>query len=145
MLLRKKELYDGATPSGNAVMACNLYRLSICYDKPEWRSRAEDMIRSVGEVVIKYPTSFGVWLSLLFEIIKGTNEIAVVGKEWENYLEKILGADIPHKLIFASEKPVKNYPLLADKAENDEILIYLCKNYACRYPVNSMEDLQSLL
>jgi uncharacterized protein YyaL (SSP411 family) len=103
------------------------------------------MVKAMGEVLIKYPTSFGVWLSLLFEIIKGTNEIAIVGKDWENYLEKTLRIAISHKLVFASEKPVKNYPLLADKAENSEILIYLCKNYACRYPVNSIQELRSLL
>jgi uncharacterized protein len=145
ILLRKQEIYDGATPSGNAVMAYNLYRLSICYDQKAWRSKADDMVKAMGEVLIKYPTSFGVWLSLLFEIIKGTNEIAIVGKDWENYLEKTLRIAISHKLVFASEKPVKNYPLLADKAENSEILIYLCKNYACRYPVNSIQELRSLL
>ncbi len=145
VLLRKKEVYDGATPSGNAVMASNLYKLSICYDQQDWRSRAGEMVKVLGEAIIKYPTSFGVWLSLLFEIIKGTNEIAIVGKEWESYLVKTLGAGIPHKLVLAAEKPVINYPLLADKAENSEILIYLCKNYACRRPVNSVEELRSLL
>ena len=145
MLLRKKEVYDGATPSGNAVMAYNLYRLSLVYDRREWRVRAEDMLRAIGEVVIQYPTSFGVWLCLLFEMIKGTNEIALVGKKWENYLVDVLGMNISHKLVMASEKPISNYPLLADKAQNDEILIYLCKNYVCRYPVNSIQDLRSLL
>jgi uncharacterized protein len=145
VLLRKKEVYDGATPSGNAVMACNLYKLSICYDQQAWRSTAGEMVKALGEAIIRYPTSFGVWLSLLFEIIKGTNEIAIIGKEWESYLVKTLGSNIPHKLVLAAEKPVKNYPLLADKAENSEILIYLCKNYACRRPVNSVEELRSLL
>lgn len=145
VLLRKVEVYDGATPSGNAVMAWNLYRLSICYDQRPWRSRAEEMVKAMGEVAVKYPTSFGLWLSLLFEMTRGTNEIAIVGKEWENYLGKLLRMDISHKLVFASPKPVKKYPLLADKAENDEILIYLCKNYTCRYPVNSLESLQTLL
>jgi uncharacterized protein YyaL (SSP411 family) len=145
VLLRKKEVYDGATPSGNAVMAQNLYRLSIFFDQPSWRQRAEDMVNALGDVIIKYPTSFGVWLSLLFEKIKGTNEIAVVGKEWENYLEKILGIYIPHKLVMATAEPLKTYPLLADKAKNKETLIYLCRNYACLNPVNSVEDLQGLL
>jgi len=145
ILLRKKEVYDGATPSGNAVMAQNLYKLSIIYDRQVWRSSSEAMINVIGEAIFKYPTSFGVWLSLLFEIIKGTNEIAVLGKQQENYLEKLLSIYIPHKIVLASEKPIKKYPLLADKAETSEILIYLCKNYACRYPVNTIQDLLDLL
>ena len=145
ILLRKKEVYDGATPSGNAGMAQNLYKLSIIYDRQVWRSSSEAMINVIGEAIFKYPTSFGVWLSLLFEIIKGTNEIAVLGKQQENYLEKLLSIYIPHKIVLASEKPIKKYPLLADKAETSEILIYLCKNYACRYPVNTIQDLLGLL
>lgn len=145
ILLRKKEVYDGATPSGNAVMAQNLYRLSILFNQSSWRQRAEGMVNALGEVIIKYPTSFGVWLSILFEIIKGTNEIAIVGNEWENYLEKILGGYIPHKLIMATAEPLKTYPLLAGKAKNKETLIYLCRNYVCLHPVNSVKDLQGLL
>jgi uncharacterized protein YyaL (SSP411 family) len=145
ILLRKKEVYDGATPSGNAVMAANLYRLSILYDHQAWRGRAEAMVKGIGGVTYKYPTSFGAWLSLLFEMIRGTNEIAILGKEWEKYLEKILRIHISHKLVQASEKPVLSFPLLADKAETSEIHIYLCKNYTCRYPVNTIQDLLRLL
>ncbi|MGN6164094.1 MAG: thioredoxin domain-containing protein [Flavisolibacter sp.] len=145
ILLRKKEVYDGATPSGNAVMAQNLYRLSILFNQSSWRQRAEGMVNALGEAIVKYPTSFGVWLSILFEIIKGTNEIAVVGKKWENHLEKILCIYIPHKLIMATAEALKTYPLLADKAQSRETLIYLCRNYVCLRPVNSVEDLQGLL
>src|SRR5437764_14752805 len=73
ILLRKKELYDGATPSGNAVMAYNLFRLSVLFNEKDWRSRADALISSIGDLAIKYPTSFGFWLSVLFEIIAGTN------------------------------------------------------------------------
>jgi len=143
--VRKKELYDGATPSGNSVMAYNLYRLSIVYDRADWRERAEDLVRAMGEVPLKYPTSFGVWLGLLFELSEGTAEIAIVGKDWKNYLEKILGVYISHKLALATINPLPRYPLLADKAATDEVLIYLCKNYACRQPVSTVQDFIRLL
>jgi uncharacterized protein YyaL (SSP411 family) len=126
-------------------MAGNLYRLSIFLDKKEWRERAEKMVGSLGEVVIKYPTSFGVWLSLLYEMAHGTTEVVVMGKEWKKYLEKILGIYISHKLALASETSLPGYPLLADKPETSEILIYLCENYACRPPVTTIQDFLSLL
>jgi hypothetical protein len=145
VLVRKKEIYDGATPSGNAMMAYNLYRLSILMDQKNWKERAEEMLLSLGDVVIKYPTSFGVWLMLLFEINKGTAEIAVIGGEWKNYLEKILRIYISHKLALATEEPLPGYPLLAGKAGTSKILIYLCENYACRQPVNTIQDFVTLL
>jgi uncharacterized protein len=145
VLVRKKEIYDGATPSGNSVMAHNLYKLSIIYDRADWRSRSEEMTLALGEVVLKYPTSFGVWLSLLFEIIFGTNEIAVLGKGAQMYLGKILALSIPFKLVMAAEKPDPKYPLLAEKTDSEGICIYLCRNYACRQPVDSVAGLLDLL
>ena len=126
-------------------MAYNLYRLSILLDRPEWRQKAEAMLASIGEVAVKYPTSFGIWLALLFEINKGTSEIAIIGGEWKKYLEKINGVYISHKLALATETSLPGYPLLAGKAESREILIYLCKNYACRQPVNTIQEFVSLL
>lgn len=144
VLIRKKEIYDGAVPSGNAMMAVSLYKLSIFFDKKEWNNRAEEMLNSIGGIIVKYPASFCVWLSLLFESVSGTAEIAILGKKWEKYLEKILCIYNSHKLVMASEKPMDKYPLLANKAEDSEILIYLCKNYSCYQPVSTIEDFTRL-
>ena len=40
VIVRKKEVYDGAVPSGNSVMAYNLYQLVIFFDKKEWKERS---------------------------------------------------------------------------------------------------------
>lgn len=145
ILIRKKELYDGATPSGNAVMACNLLHLSVFFDIQGWKTKAGEMIQLLADVVIKYPTSFGVWLSLLYEIINGSKEIAVIGPEWEKYLGKMNGIYISHKLVQAAQSPLPGYPLLNDKPETSKTRIYLCENYACRQPVTTIEEFVSLL
>ena len=143
--VRKKEIYDGATPSGNSMMAYNLYRLAIIFDEQGWRERSALMVDSLGGAVFQYPTSFGIWLQLFFEQLSGTSEIAVIGRDWENYQESILGIYISHKLALASANPLPGYPLLADKAETSITRIYLCKNYACRQPVNTIPEFVSLL
>ena len=140
ILLRKKEIYDGATPSGNAVMAYNLYRLGILLDRGEWRTRAKEMIRAMDELPVKYPTSFGLWLSVLYEMIKGTAEIAVVGEEHERFLIELLQTYLPHKLIMAAPAAQPLYPLLADKKVPGKTHIFLCRNYVCQLPVSSPAD-----
>jgi uncharacterized protein YyaL (SSP411 family) len=72
-------VYDGATPSGNSVMALNLFYLSIVFDEFEWRKRAEAMLRSLKEAIIRYPTSFGVWGLYMQQEVGGLNEIVVTG------------------------------------------------------------------
>ena len=84
-------------------------------------------------------------LSLLFEMVEGTKEIAVLGKDCEKTLQKLLGIYISHKLVQAAEIPTPGYPLLSDKPEISETRIYLCENYACRQPVNTIPEFVSLL
>jgi uncharacterized protein YyaL (SSP411 family) len=145
VLVRKKEIFDGATPSGNALMARNLYKLSIYFDKNEWKLRAEAMLKSISEVALRYPTSFGVWVSVIHEIIAGSKEISIVGTEWENYLVELLEYHIPYKLIMCSEYSQEPYPMLREKGVTGQTIIYLCTNYQCSQPVNSVERLISLL
>ncbi len=147
ILLRKKEIYDGATPSGNAVMALNLYQLSIFFDEPVWRSKAADMLISIGDATVKYPTSFGVWLALLFEMVQGTNEIAVLGSQYITYIKEIFQEYIPHKVVMAAAQPLNEYPLLKDKPvdSTEQTWLYLCKDYACLQPVTRVNDLLKLV
>ena len=145
ILIRKKEIYDGATPSGNAVMAGNLYRLGILLDQPGWRSRAEEMVQAMAEIPVKYPTSFGVWLSLLYEMQNGTAEIAIVGEAWQKILSDLQQQFYPHKLVMAAPEGNSQFPLLSDKQAPGKTHIFLCKNYVCQQPVTSLEDALHLL
>ena len=145
VIVRKKEVYDGATPSGNATMAYNLYRLGIYFDQPEWKKRAERMLRSVSNAVVGYPGSFGVWAALLMEIVYGTQEIAVVGTGATELNKQILAEYIPQKVLMASEGGVENLPLVGGKKSTNAALIYLCKNYSCLNPVKDVKQLMDLI
>ena len=140
ILLRKKEVYDGATPSGNSVMAYNLYRLSVLLDKPDWHERSEAMMTSMAEVATKYPTSFGVWLCLLYEATKGTTEIAVVGQNFEGLAAQFGKVFIPHKVLMAAPHGTGQYPLLTGREAAGKTLIFLCRNYACQQPVTTLDE-----
>ncbi len=143
--MRKKEIYDGAAPSGNAVMATNLYHLSILLDKPHWKEKAQEMLSALADIIIKYPGSFGMWLGLITEIHYGTSEIAVIGKNVKVLLKEILKLYIPHKLVMSSAVENDHFPLLKDKKTGEETLFFLCKNYACHQPVSTIQELQQLM
>jgi hypothetical protein len=83
VLVRKKDIYDGAMPSGNALMAWNLYKAGILLGEEEWKRQSAQMLQTVKEGVIKYPNSFGVWANLMLEMVQGTHEILVLGPKAE--------------------------------------------------------------
>jgi len=145
VIFRKKEIYDGATPSGNATMANNIYRLSILFNIPEWKRRAEGMISSLNNMIVQYPTSFGVWAVLLMEMIDGTKEVVVVGGEPSSLAKQVLAEYIPHKIFLVSKTGKEQLPLLTGKTPIDKPLIYLCREYSCLKPVTEVNQLLALI
>lgn len=145
VIVRKKEVYDGAVPSGNSVMACNLWQLALLFDKDPWKKRCLEMVSSLGTAIVRYPTSFGNWGCLLQEIIDVTNEIAMVGKDYPGTLVSILSEYIPHRVLMASGLPNPAFPLLAGKPEAKKAAIYLCRTYTCQNPVFSAKELILLI
>jgi uncharacterized protein YyaL (SSP411 family) len=144
IIVRKKEVYDGAVPSGNAVMAANLYHLGLLLNRPEWGQRSTEMVLSLGKAIIKYPTSFGVWAGLLQEIAAGTSEVVVLGEDYEPVLKEVLAQYIPHRVLMAAGKS-SNYPLLSGKPVHTKTSIWLCFNYSCKQPVYSTQELMALI
>jgi hypothetical protein len=145
VIVRKKEIYDGAIPSGNSIMAYNLYHLSFLFDKKEWKQRSIDIISSVDRPIISYPTSFGIWACLFQEIISGTSEIALTGKNFTNLHLELLQYYIPHRVLMASDIKKPDFPLLADKPIMKVATIWLCRDFACSSPVNTLKDLRILI
>jgi uncharacterized protein YyaL (SSP411 family) len=145
VIIRKTEVYDGAVPSGNSVMAYNLYHLSILFDKKEWKQRAFDIVSSLGKAIISYPTSFGNWACLVQEMIAGTYEIALTGNGFAKLHPDLLQQYIPHRVLMASATFNPDFPLLADKLITDPPSIWLCKNFSCQHPVTSIKELIPLI
>ena len=141
IIVRKKEIYDGATPSGNSIMANNLLKLSIIFDKPTWRQQSLAVLQELIPSIEKYPSSFGIWSGLLLQQAAGINEIAVVGDDYENVGKEILASYIPNKTIMISKNSMEDFPMLKGKTVAAGILIYLCKNYSCQEPYKSAQNL----
>ena len=141
VILRKKEVYDGATPSGNSIMAENLFYLSVIFDKKEWLLQAKKITGSLKTAVVRYPTSFAIWASVALKQFYGINEIVISGPDHNNIRDRLLQQYLPDKLLQSAPVASDEFPLLAGKDPGPATLIYLCKNYACKAPVNTVEEL----
>ena len=103
------------------------------------------MISSIGHAISRHPTSFGIWASLLLEITSGTYEIAILGNNFEKMQMDLLNQYLPQRIIMASDAENDNFPLLAGKISPEKPVIYLCKDFACQQPVDSIERFMSLI
>lgn len=142
ILMRKKEVYDGATPSGNASMATVLFYLAYIFDIPEWSERSKHMLASMANAVQKYPSSFGCWAGLLQTWLAGLTEITITGQQASGHLYPVLASYIPHKLVICAPQEDTRFPVLKGKEyAPDKVHFYLCKEKVCKpafFTVNAL-------
>jgi len=141
IVMRKKELYDGATPSGNSIMAENLFYLSVIFNKSDWYQIAERITVSLAAAAVQYPTSFAIWASLLLKQTFGVEELVVCGRDFEALRNQLLRHFIPVKILQSAAIENRKYPMLSGKKTGGDTLIFRCRQYSCQTPVNSVEKL----
>jgi hypothetical protein len=140
--VRKKDQYDGAMPSSNAVMAWNLHRLGLFFNIPDWVRRSALMLEANRDAAVKYPNSFGVWSNLLLEKVIGTHEILVLGPDSFQLSQDLLKNYIPNRVLIQAENVTDRFPIMHGRSvgEDGETRIYICREYACRLPVINVDD-----
>ncbi len=152
LVVRQKEYFDNATPSGNAVSCLNLLRLSVFKGKSDYRHKAGQMLRHMGQAISHYPLGFGYWLQALDFYLGPVEEIAIVGpsQQRKQLLQPLRLSYLPNKVMAISETVDQELgakiPLLQGKtALEGQTTAYVCRNYACQQPVTKAEDLEKQL
>jgi uncharacterized protein YyaL (SSP411 family) len=139
VVIRKKELYDGATPSANAIMAKNLMYLSIFFENADWRNRSESMLNEMTNLLIKYPGSFGCWADLAMHNVMGINEVTIIGPDFKNRFKQIRQIFIPASVFSGAFSMNKDVPILAEKNPGSGTEIFHCKGKICLPSTVSMD------
>jgi len=134
VIIRKKESYDGAQPSGNALICSGLYYLGQVFDLPEWRMQAEKMILSIRPTLLQYPGSFGFWIQSFYQMSTGLVELVGVGPTVNECLTVLNAPFLPHSIRILSQGQEDRIPLLRGKKGIDN-QFFICKNNSCSSPL----------
>ena len=145
VVMRKKEVYDGATPSGNSIMTGNLYYLAVVFDDTRKKQIAEKLSLSLANAAVRYPTSFGVWASIFLKQAFGVHELVITGPGYEDLRRELLRSYIPGKVLQCAKRDDAAYPLLAGKDSVEQNNIYWCRQYECYAPFVNVENLMNEL
>ena len=145
LILRKLEIYDGATPSGNAVMASNLHYLSIVFNRPEWKERAVAACTGIAALIEAHPGSFALWATVVQALTYGLYEVVIIEKPQAGKSKAFLQHFIPFRVFQSATSQNDSFPLLRQKAGGERPLIYLCRDYSCQTPVHEIDEIIPLL
>jgi uncharacterized protein YyaL (SSP411 family) len=145
LVVRNKDFYDNATPSGNSVAADVLLRLAKFTGDNKYERFAVTVLRLAASQIRRHPQGFGRVLSALSFHLEPTKEIAIVGPRGD--LERaVLETYLPHAVVAIADGPIDDLPLLDGRTLVDDLeTAYVCENFVCQRPVTSSDELRSEL
>jgi uncharacterized protein YyaL (SSP411 family) len=145
VIVRKQEVYDGAVPSGNSVMATNLLYLGISFDREEWRERSARLCSGLSSTILKYPGSFGIWATLLNAFSYKMFEVVLSGDKYEEKHAGFLARFVPNRIFQLTSADHPDFPLLRNKPVSGLSQFFLCRDYSCQQPVTELNEFLRLV
>lgn len=148
LIMRNKEIYDGAVPSGNSVTLLNLIRLSRITGNNRYEELANEIIKAFSGTVSEIPHAYSHFLCGVDFIIGPSYEVVISGniKDIDGMIKSLNGRFIPRKVVvFNPENDDKINEIapytVGQKAINGRPTAYVCMNYSCKRPVTSIEEM----
>jgi hypothetical protein len=139
LLVRTKDLFDGATPSANGVAAVGLVRLGALTGSERYQRAAAEVVDLVGELLVRHPTAFAYTVEAADLLRRGLTEVVVTGDR-PDLVEVVHRTWIPDAVLSWGEPTAS--PLWEGR---DPELAYVCRNYACQLPATDPELLSKQL
>jgi uncharacterized protein YyaL (SSP411 family) len=152
IVMRMKDDYDGAEPSGNSIALLNLQRLVQLTGKPEYERALERAFAGLASRIADQPVAVPQMLVALQASLGSKRQIVLVGEGSEALLREVRSRFLPETLVLridseaSRERLARWMPWLSGMVAVDgKAAVYVCQNFACQLPVTDVARLGELL
>jgi len=156
LVLRVKEDYDGAEPSGNSVAALNLLRLAQITGHTDFRESAERLFAAFGSRLSAAPMAIPQLLVAYDFLLSEPRQIVIAGErgapDTQALLRTVHTRFVPNRVVLLVDSEetraslAAGVPAVAAMTKVDgRAAAYVCQNYACQLPVTDAGQLAELL
>lgn len=156
LIVRSKEIYDGAIPSGNSVAVFNLLRIGRMTANPDLEEKARLIGSAFSSQVSSVPVGHTQLLSAMIFAFGPAYEVVITGDaeaaETIAMLEALNLNYHPNKVTLF--RPIGNQkPSITELAEftksqfpiDGKATAYVCKDYTCSAPTTDINEMLTLL
>ena len=146
LIVIKFPVNDNVIPSGNSVMANNLFVLgNLFYEEmPGYLEMANGMLQVVAAGFKENPYYYYGWMPVFYSNVNGFYEIAIVGDDYALARKSMQSHYIPDA-IYLGGSDDSELSLLNDKLVEGRTYIYVCQNKFCKLPVDDPEKAFALI
>lgn len=152
LIVRSKEIYDGAVPSGNSVAAFVLYKLAQLTGEEKWQELFHKQIRFLAGNIADYPSAYSFTLLALMQVLYPSRELVCLepsAKEIEE-LRRLGERDSNLAIVVKTKENAERLKKAAPFTEAYGIIpgkgqFYLCTQNRCQAPVDSLKEIADIL
>ncbi|MGI5891804.1 MAG: thioredoxin domain-containing protein [Bacillota bacterium] len=148
LIIRPKEIYDGALPSGNSVAVLVLHQLAKLTGETKWQELSQKQLQFVAANVRKYPVGYSFCLLAMMDAIYPSKELICVtaANEAPDTLRPWLNERSNMTVLLKTAKNDQELKKLAPFSAGYQLpekgqLYHLCQNATCSLPVSELEKL----
>jgi uncharacterized protein YyaL (SSP411 family) len=141
LITRKTELNDNVIPGSVSMMAKNIFLLSEFYSNEKYRKISKKLINKLTPTLqkISEPSYYSNWLSLALYEFENPFEIVITGPEAGKFRDQLNKSFLPNSIVLGAEHN-SALPLMQNKIDPTQTMIYVCKNKVCQLPVDNVKD-----
>ena len=147
LILRIKDDYDGAEPSGNSVATLALLKLAAITGRDDFRQPAEAALQLFAHRLQNNPAALAYMLHALDFWLDEPRRVVIAGDTNSTNFHELLRAAHsvyqPNKIVLGTTGAVE--PFAKTLAAKAEATAYVCAGNACQAPTNDVEILQTHL
>jgi len=155
LLVRQKEVYDGAVPSGNSVALWNLLRLGRITGDADLEEKAARIGRAFAGSVQQMPSAYTQLMVALDFAVGPSHEVVIAGsleaEDTKAMLKALRRHYFPNKVVLF--RPEEEMPEIAQLAEftrsqvslNGRATAYVCQSYRCERPTTDTKTMLEML
>jgi len=150
LIIRPRELQDGATPCGNSVAIDLLMTLSHLREDERRSIYVDSLLSSLAVPMAEHPTAFGRFLAVLERTLADQRHLVLAGGEEAGALRSAFVARYEPFVTLAyalDHGDTSGWPTLGERplSAGASAAAYLCRGMTCLPPVTSQEDLVAQL
>jgi hypothetical protein len=147
LILRIKDDYDGAEPSGNSVAALALLKLAAITGRAEFKSAADHTLHLFADRLHTQPAALAYLLQALDFSLGEPKRVVIVGDPGSTTFQELLRAAQsvyqPNKIVLSNTGPVEEFARTLKSS--DPATAYVCSGTTCQPPVSEPDKLKELL
>ncbi|MGI8991351.1 MAG: thioredoxin domain-containing protein [Bryobacteraceae bacterium] len=151
LVVRRKEDYDGAEPSGNSIAVLNLLRLARMTSRDDFREAAEKALQAFAERITTMPSGVPQMLVAYGFSLAAPKQVILSGEkssgELRQFLRVLQARFLPDTIVMLADEDLSRYnPAIQNmKPLDGRVTAYVCENFTCKLPISDPSKLDGLL